>query len=943
MEFLLKLFDPTGFPPRWKCGVWSAELGWLHILSDLGVWSAYMAIPITLAYFVSKKKDLPFRRIFMLFTAFILACGSTHLLEAVIFWWPAYRLAGLFKLTTAIISWVTVGALIQVLPKMLSMRTPHELQREVDARKRAEEELMAINVDLANRISAKTAKLRAANELLAAERERFLVTLESIGDAVIATDADGRVTFLNRIAEEQTGWDRQSAYGELLTTIFPIFDETTRSPVANPATKALSEGKTVGLANHTVLVSKNGSEHPIDDCASPIRDAEGRIIGAVLVFRDVTEKRRAEDALKTSEARFRAFMGNMPAGAWVLDRQSKCVFVNRFYGTMAGIDETSLVGKTAFDLYPAEIAEQHQLNDREVLGSQVPLETVETYVRADGSVGELLVVKFPMVEGSGAELIGGVAIEITERKKVEQALLQSEERLRLALSAGQMGTFDWEIQSNHVVWSQSHYQIFNYDQDTLKEVSLKHFEDRVHPEDRQLVRDAVQRSMTDKTNYSLEYRLLLPDQSVRWISGVGQFSFDENGTPIRMVGIVSDITKRKSDELALRATEERLRQSQKLEAIGQLAGGIAHDFNNLLTVVNGCGELLLSVVPEPSEQHELTTEIIAAGRRGAALTHQLLAFSRQQVLNVEVFDLRQVISGTVSMLRRLLTENIEVDVQLANEDCTIKTDIGQIEQVILNLAVNARDAMPQGGKLTIKASNLEMTPDRIKDLPDASVGNYVCLSVADTGSGMNPDVKLRMFEPFFTTKPVGKGTGLGLSTVYGIVRQSGGFMSVESELGQGTVIQIYLPAEQAVATPLQNQSTAGPLTGHEFVLVVEDDPAVRALAVQILKRQGYRLEAAENGAAALSLCEQLPQPPDVVLTDVIMPGMSGRELGEILLARYPHIRIGYLSGYTADEMFRQGIEENRVSFLSKPYTLESLTTFVRQILEVRSRPHTSTK
>ena len=314
MNFMTRLFDPSGFPARWQCGPGWGEspwLGWLHILSDLGVWSAYVTIPLVLVYFLMRRKDLPFRKIFLLFGAFILACGTTHLMEAIIFWWPVYRLAGFIKLFTAIVSWATVFALFLVVPGVLTMRSPEELEREINARKRVEEELQRLNADLEQRVLQRTRDLSQSTEALRQERELLQITLASIGDGVIVTDTQGCITFLNGVAENLTGWPTSDATGLPLEQVFRIVNEHTRQPVDNPAIRALEQGVIVGLANHTLLLSKDGTEKPIDDSAAPIRGDVGAIRGAVLVFRDIKDRKQAEDALKEADRRKDEFLATL--------------------------------------------------------------------------------------------------------------------------------------------------------------------------------------------------------------------------------------------------------------------------------------------------------------------------------------------------------------------------------------------------------------------------------------------------------------------------------------------------------------------------------------------------------------------------------------------------------------------------------------------------------
>jgi signal transduction histidine kinase len=384
---------------------------------------------------------------------------------------------------------------------------------------------------------------------------------------------------------------------------------------------------------------------------------------------------------------------------------------------------------------------------------------------------------------------------------------------------------------------------------------------------------------------------------------------------------------------------ERIRQAQKLEAVGLLAGGVAHDFNNLLTVVNGCTEVLLQDLPGGSPERALVEEIGRAAERGTTLTRQLLAFGRQQVLHPEIVDPAHAVAETVRLLSRLLGEDVVITTRVDPRAGHVRTDRGQFEQILMNLAVNARDAMPRGGTLAIEVGRVEVGPGDLPS-PDASPGAFVRLTVRDTGHGMPPEVQVRVFEPFFTTKGPGSGTGLGLATVYGIVVQSGGFITLESEVGRGTAFHVHLPWQQAAPAPAVPAASAAPVpmrprrhAGGETILVVEDDKAVRGLTTRVLERQGYTVISADGASAALAACEALPRPPDLVLTDVVMPGTSGRGLAETLARRYPGLKVVFLSGYTADAVLRHGIAQDRVAFLAKPYTAESLGRFVRDVLD----------
>ena len=388
------------------------------------------------------------------------------------------------------------------------------------------------------------------------------------------------------------------------------------------------------------------------------------------------------------------------------------------------------------------------------------------------------------------------------------------------------------------------------------------------------------------------------------------------------------------DVTARRQLEEQLRQAQKMEAVGQLAGGIAHDFNNLLTAILGCTQLLLHATPPEDQRREDVEEIKNAGLRAAELTRQLLAFSRRQVLAPKVLDVNAVVANMDKMLRRLLGEDVALVTHLAADLGPVSADPGQLEQVLLNLAVNARDAMPHGGRLTIDTANVFLTEEYAERHHRLPPGPYVLLAVSDTGVGMDEMTQKHLFEPFFTTKEVGKGTGLGLATVYGIVKQSGGYIWVYSEPGHGTTLKVYLPRVPGAAEPLPVAVASPELRrGTETVLLVEDAAPVRSLARKGLQGYGYQVLEAADGPAALELSARHPGEIDILVTDVVMPGMSGRELAERLAPARPGMRVLYTSGYTDDAMVHQGVLRSGVAFLQKPFVPETLARKVREVLD----------
>jgi signal transduction histidine kinase len=429
----------------------------------------------------------------------------------------------------------------------------------------------------------------------------------------------------------------------------------------------------------------------------------------------------------------------------------------------------------------------------------------------------------------------------------------------------------------------------------------------------------------------LSLRSLVPkaytDQDVRLAERIG-------GEIAGAIANAQLYAERIQAEKEMAVLQEQLRQSQKMEAIGRLAGGIAHDFNNLLTIIKGYSQLSLIELKETDPMRGSIEEIKRAADRAADLTRQLLAFSRRQILEMRVLDLNSVLRDLDKMLRRVIGEDIELVTLLAEDLGRVKTDHGQMQQVIMNLAVNAKDAMPNGGKLTIETANVELDETYARSHVAVIPGRYAMLSVSDTGVGMTAEVKEQVFEPFFTTKEKGKGTGLGLSTVYGIVKQSGGNIWVYSEPGQGTTFKIYLPRVDEPLEELKEKAEVKEIPlGSETILVVEDEGEVRKVAVRILSGQGYKVLEASHGNDAMLVCKQHEGPIHLMVTDVVMPNMSGHELAKRLKAFHPEMKVLYMSGYTDNAIVHHGVLEKGMNYIQKPFTVEGLAKKVREVLD----------
>ncbi len=507
---------------------------------------------------------------------------------------------------------------------------------------------------------------------------------------------------------------------------------------------------------------------------------------------------------------------------------------------------------------------------------------------------------------------------------VRKQMIKREELFRLITenAADMIAVLD--VTGGRVYSSPSYERILGY---TSKDLEGTVPFEQIHPDDREKMRKAAAAAVESGVGRSFEYRMRHKDGSWRTLESSGSTILNKRGQVERLVVVSRDISER-------RQLEEQFRQAQKMEAVGRLSGGVAHDFNNLLGVIIGYGELLHTDLPQEHPLKASVEQVLKAGHRAAALTRQLLAFSRQQVLDPKVMDLNAVVRDMESMLKRLLGEDVELKTDLHPALGRIKADQSQIEQAIMNLAVNARDAMPSGGKLTLTTENFHMDANFVRRYPfPVQVGDYVLLAVADNGIGMDATTRARVFEPFFTTKEKGKGTGLGLSMVYGIVKQSGGYIDLTSEPGAGAIFRIYLPKVDAPIANLKKAELPASLRGSETVLLVEDEASLRVLAAHQLESCGYTVLEAISGEDALKVNQQEKREIHLLLTDVVMPGISGRVLADQLVKLRPQLRVVYTSGYTGQTVGAHGVLAEGSHFVPKPFTRETLARKVREALD----------
>jgi two-component system, cell cycle sensor histidine kinase and response regulator CckA len=1048
---------------------------------------------------------------------------------------------------------------------------------------------------------------KQAEKILRESEETLRITLHSIGDAVVSTDMQGCVLDMNPVAEALTGWRKKEAYRQPLERVFHIINEKTRLPVESPVINVLKSGNIVGLANHTLLISKDGQEIPIADSGAPIRNDAGEITGVVLVFRDQTQERGAQEALESNYTLLRIVGETARFGGWDVDLEKNItnwsdtvadihemphgyapaveeailfyapewrekisqVFTdcaqkglpydeemeiitskgNRVWvrtigravkdgngniikvqGSFQDITESKLAAEVLqeredrlskimlaandgmwdwdlitnqvyFDpryyqmsgydidefphdlaefqkrIYPDDlhyvmreadghlqgkidrfdvkfrflkksgewqwiqakgiIVERHEdgtprrfvgthrdiselklaeealkaseekfrlladtakvmisivadtdgskylyVNDEwqricgynkeeaqnirpiDVLAPEYKQQVLDNArKRAEGKQipenyelkiitksGEIRDLKFSstMIDFGKQKALLTTAIDITDRKKTEEALRQSEEMMRNSQSVAHICSYSTNLNTNeigksHWVCSPEFYKIFGIDKSYPH--TIEGWAAFIHPDYREEIFAYHESVVKEKKSFNREYKMIrINDGAERWVHGTGELEYDENGEPIRMHGAIQDITDRKEAEAEKEKLQGQLIQAQKMESVGRLAGGVAHDFNNMLSVIMGRTELAMEHVDPDQPLYNDLQEIHNAAQRSANLTRQLLTFARKQTISPKVTDLNETVEEILKMLRRLIGENINLSWRPGQNLAPVKVDPSQIDQILANLCVNARDAIslpsPSGnpprqvGKIIIETDLVSFDEAYCAVRPSYVPGNYVLLAVSDNGCGMDKETVSHLFEPFFTTKEVGKGTGLGLASVYGAVKQNNGFINVYSEPGQGSTFKIYLPQHQTKDQLQANLATTkATLRGRETILLVEDEPAILSLATMMLESLGYFVIASNTPGEAIRMANEHSGTIDLLMTDVVMPEMNGRELAKNLLAIYPGIKRLFMSGYTADIIAHHGILDTGVYFIQKPFSLKILGEKLREVLE----------
>ncbi len=768
---------------------------------------------------------------------------------------------------------------------------------------------------------------QARNEM----HSKLKAITENIAETIIQCDEQGSINYINRV---ESGSSQEDV---LSSSVFDYVPPEQRSYVEKALARVFKDGKTSRYETEAGGIEEETKVYAVS--VSPVWSGK-KVTSAVFLARDITERKQAEVALKESEKRFRLLVQNSNDIIEIIDQNGNHMYLSDQVTRILGYEPEDLVGKLCFDgVHPDDL--QHAM---EIFsdGLQVPGSVHKAeyrFLHKNGGYVDLETVGCNLLHDPTVKGIVLNVRDITERKRVELERVNREIFLNRILDQSPFATWISDSEGYVIRTNQVLRNTLNVtDEEMVGKYNV--LQDPVIVQNGLL--DRVKRVFTEGETITVELswhgedlpRTRFENATSVEVSATLFPIFDSANNLTNVVCNWIDISDHKQAEREKARLEIQLQQAMKMEAIGRLAGGVAHDFNNLLTGITGNVQLALMDVTPDHPLADFLSEIDQAAESAAALTRQLLAFSRKQLIEPKRLDLNELISSLNKMLTRLIGEDVELKTIKEKHLGVVKIDPGQCEQILVNLAVNARDAMPNGGKLVIETENVELDEEYCRLHTNAVPGHYVRMVVSDNGHGISDEVKEHLFEPFFTTKPKGRGTGLGLATIYGTVKQAGGNIEVYSEVGKGTAFKIYLPIVEEQTTRLNgNQVSTKMQGGKETILLVEDEKVVRDLAIRILTRLGYRVLKAANGESALKLVQQFDGPIDLLMTDVVMPGMNGRQLAEKLVTFYPDIKILYSSGYTENTIAHHGVIEEGLNFIGKPYSLQNLAKKLREVLE----------
>ena len=756
--------------------------------------------------------------------------------------------------------------------------------------------------------------------------EDFRAVFEQAEDGIFIASAEGLYLQVNASGHRLLGFEPGELIGKRVTDVVPP-EELAR---IGESISGLLAGEV-----HTrdwVLRRKDGTLMDVEITGQLL--ASGRMLGVV---RDARPRKRIENQIRASEARLRSILETAPDIIMTVDSDGRILFLNR---TLPPLSVSDVLGTICYDYVPVESrARVAEALDRAFSKGEHDEYEVRGPPGPDGERVWSSVRVGPLIVGDRVLAATLCATDVTARRREEARTQEMASRLQKIASQVPGMVYQYKMRADGGACfpyaSERMREIFHVSPDDVRDDASKVFA-VMHPEDFGVLSDSIAEAARELQPWQGEYRVRFPDGEVRWLHGSSVPEKQADGA-ILWHGYLTDITQRKESERAKSLLEAQLRQSQKVESIGKLAGGVAHDFNNLLTSMMGFVELAMMDLPEGARAAEYLTGALDSARRGAALTQQLLAFARKKIVRPEIVDLNEILTRMGGMIRRLVGENIEVVLSPSPGLGLVKIDVGSLEQVIMNLVVNARDAIRGPGRISLQTQPQTLDETYCKTHVDTSPGEYVVLSVIDNGSGMTPEVRVRVFEPFFTTKPTGEGTGLGLAMCDGIIKQAGGTISVDSEPEKGATFRVYLPRAASAGsatvskTPVTASARPAP-SGTETVLLVEDEETILRVARELLSSLGYQVLTAADGVRALEVAASHRGRIHLLITDVVMPKMGGFELATKLAERRPGVRVLYSSGYTESAIVDQGVLVEGINFLQKPYSPSTLARRVREAL-----------
>lgn len=778
---------------------------------------------------------------------------------------------------------------------------------------------------------------------------RLSAILDNADDAIISVDRDQNITLFNRGAEKIFGYAAGDVIGRSLNLLLPAKTAGAHATLVNEFGRSPVQARRMAERGAVAGRRKDGTEFPAEVSISKTELRTGITYTAIL--RDVSERVHADALFREREQRLRVALSAGHMGVFQVDQVASIIRQDEVAAALLGMERTRT--ESTVDGFFEQVRPEDRAAVREEIlrmrreGGDFAME-FRVPIPGDGDRW-IAARGFCELDTQGKAIRAtGVLYDVTERMTSTALLREREQRLKLALEAGQMGTFQNDEARGTVDLDAVTRKLLEWPPGETRADALF---DRIHPDDKPMAMARFERARNEGGSDTFEFRVRLSDGSYRWIQSHGRLELDATGRPFRSVGIIRDITERKNVEQALEArvaertaelrheiarreeAQTALIRSQKLQAVGELAGGMAHDFNNLLTVITGNLELLgFRQLDDKARDHVRRAD--EAAKMGARLTGRLLAIGRRQRLQAVALDLNEAARSMSDVLKRTLGDEIVLETSFADDLWPALADVSEVENAVLNLAVNARDAMPHGGRLVVKTENKSLGPDDVAGEAGLKPGAYVLLSVSDTGTGMPPDVLARAFEPYFTTKQMGRGTGLGLSTIYGFAKQLGGHVTIYSEPGKGTSVRLYLPRATGAADAGRDTGAAPTLPGAEgeTILVVEDNADVRDVTVKRLDMLGYRVLAAEHAPRAMEILKAEPNIA-LVFSDVMMPGgMSGFDLAHWIRTNRPEVKILLTSGFTGEVARNGETPAADIEVLRKPYATADLARAVRETL-----------